>query len=208
MPRYLALPLAALILLIAGCSEAPVTGRQQIVLVSDEAATEMGQQAYREILSTQGVVENPEMTAAVQRVGRRLAEVSGQPDQDWQFNVIDDDLPTTRQLLRGYRASGGRVKRITLPRWMVSPLSGLCEWYHRWSQGQMPAILTRYKSDAQWKALKYSNEKAKQVLGWQPSIDFQAGLPETFASLRANAPATYRGFHANPVSQQHLSPAV
>ncbi len=102
MARYLVLPLATLILLLAGCSEVPVTGRQQIVFVSDEAATEMGQQAYREILSTQGVVEDPEMTAAVQRVGRRLAKASGQRDQDWQFNVINDDTPNAFALPGGY----------------------------------------------------------------------------------------------------------
>lgn len=62
----------------------------------------MGAQAYREILTTQGVVNDPEMTAAVRRVGERLAEVSGQPDQDWQFNVIDDDTPNAFALPGGY----------------------------------------------------------------------------------------------------------
>ena len=47
----------------------------------------------------------------------------------------------------------------------IGPLSGLSEWYHRKSGGQLPAILTRYKSQAQWKPLRHSNARAKALLG-------------------------------------------
>jgi nucleoside-diphosphate-sugar epimerase len=100
------------------------------------------------------------------------------------FNVVDDDPPTARQLVRQYRAQVGRVRGVTVPRCAVGLLSGLCEWYHGWSGGQLPAVLTRYKSAALWKPLRYSNAKAKAVLGWAPETDFAAGLRDTFAWLR------------------------
>ncbi len=105
------------------------------------------------------------------------------------FNVVDDDPPTGRELLKRYRRAVGPVRTVPVPRWAIAPLSGLCEWYHRWSQGQLPAVLTRYKSAAQWKPLRYSNLKAKALLGWHPRVGFTEGLEHTFAWLRERANA-------------------
>jgi hypothetical protein len=44
-------------------------------------------------------------------------------------------------------------------------------------------VLNPYKSAAQWKPLRYSNAKAKAVLGWEPRVGFDAGLRIAFASL-------------------------
>jgi nucleoside-diphosphate-sugar epimerase len=106
------------------------------------------------------------------------------------FNIVDDDPPTSRELLKQYRR---RVKRLrVLPVWhsAINPLSRLCEWYARWSDGQLPAILTRYKSLAQWKPLQYSSAKAKTRLGWQPQVTFAEGLEQTFAWLRQEQQAS------------------
>jgi hypothetical protein len=66
----------------------------------------------------------------------------------------------------------------------IGPLSRLCESYYRCSAGQLPAVLTRYQSMAQWKSLRYSNAKAKALLGWQPQIAFAEGLQQTLVWLR------------------------
>jgi nucleoside-diphosphate-sugar epimerase len=100
------------------------------------------------------------------------------------FNVVDDDLPTGRDLVRRYRAEVGGVRPVTVPRWAIGPLSGLCEWYHRRSRGQLPAVLTRYKSQAMWRPMRYPNARAKQALGWRPEVGLDAGLRETLAALR------------------------
>ncbi len=109
------------------------------------------------------------------------------------FNVVDDDPPTARELVKRYRAAVGRVRGVAVPGWAIGPLSGACEWYHRWSQGQLPAVLTRYKSAATWKPLRYSNARAKAELGWRPEVGFDEGLRQTFASLARPAGAGGRG---------------
>lgn len=114
-------------------------------------------------------------------------EVAGIEGQT--FNVIDDELPTGRDLVRRYQAEVGRTRRVTVPRWAIGPLSGLCEWYHRHSRGQLPAVLTRYKSQAMWRPMRYPNDRAKQGLGWRPEIGLDEGLRETFAALRQGTPA-------------------
>jgi nucleoside-diphosphate-sugar epimerase len=106
------------------------------------------------------------------------------------FNVVDDDPPTGRELLRRYRTEVKRLRVVPVTRMAIGPLSGLCEWYYRKSGGQLPDVLTRYKSQAQWKPLRYSNARAKTMLGWAPRVGFVEGLNQTFAWLRQQAGAS------------------
>jgi nucleoside-diphosphate-sugar epimerase len=103
------------------------------------------------------------------------------------FNLIDDDLPTGRELLAQHRKVQGGVRCVPIPSWGIGPLSRLCEWYHGYSRGQLPAVLTRYKSAAHWKPLRYSNAKAKEVLGWRPRVPVSVGLLQTLSGIREDA---------------------
>ncbi len=103
------------------------------------------------------------------------------------FNVVDDEVPTGRELARRYRREIGGIRRLTLPGWAVHAASWLCESYHKRSRGQLPAVLTRYKARAMWRPLRYSNRQARDVLGWAPARGLADGLRESFDWLRANA---------------------
>ncbi len=98
------------------------------------------------------------------------------------FNLLDDELPTGRQMIRAYRRARGRLWVLAFPHWTIGPLSGFCEWYHRWSRGQLPAVLTRPISDALWKPVRYDNGRAKTRLGWRPEVGLAEGLARTFAN--------------------------
>jgi nucleoside-diphosphate-sugar epimerase len=100
------------------------------------------------------------------------------------FNLVDDNLPASCDLLKTYRRQVKGLHKLTVPQRAIGPLSALCEWYHRWSNGQLPAVLTRYKSAAMWKPVRYSNAKAKAMLGWSPAVDFPTALNATLAWLR------------------------
>lgn len=102
------------------------------------------------------------------------------------FNVVDDNSPTPRDLLGQYRDTVGNIRSVGVPGWAVLPLSGIWEWYSHWSQGQVPEVLTRYKSSSMWKRLIYSNAKARNILDWQPTIDFPEGLRRTLTWLHTN----------------------
>lgn len=95
------------------------------------------------------------------------------------FNVIDDDLPTGRHILKLLRKNGKKMRSLWVPRLLISPLSALYGWYSRWSEGQLPPVLSYYKSEAIWKPLRYSNLKAKQKLNWSPTISTEEGLKRT-----------------------------
>jgi len=100
-------------------------------------------------------------------------------------NVVDDEPTTAREVLRRYRRDVGRLHVVPIPRSAIGGLSGLCEWYHGWSKGQLPAVLTRYRSAAQWGRLRYPNDNAKLRLGWSPIVSLAEGLRLTNAWSRA-----------------------
>ena len=88
---------------LTGCETAPVTGRQQMILMSDSQATQMGLAAYQEILKESKLTTDKALTERVRRVGQRIAAASGRPDLPWEFNVIQDDTPNA------FALPGGKV---------------------------------------------------------------------------------------------------
>jgi nucleoside-diphosphate-sugar epimerase len=100
------------------------------------------------------------------------------------FNVVDDDLPTSRQFLRQYKRNVKRFRSIYIPR----PVSYvLCRWWERysnWSEEQVPPLFNRRRWNSEWKATHYNNEKLKAKLGWTPKVSMQEGLSRYFAGCR------------------------
>jgi len=103
MPKSILVSCALALLLTAGCAQAPVTGRQQLILVSDAQMNQAGAQAYREVLQKEGVSEDPVLRQRVETVGARIAKASGIKGAQWQFTVVDD--PTAN----AFALPGGKV---------------------------------------------------------------------------------------------------
>jgi predicted Zn-dependent protease len=103
MRRVLACALL-LVSLLGACDNVPVTGRKQLVLISQSQERTMGYNAARQILRTEPLLRDPSAQALVKRVGQRIAAVSGQPDYDWEFHVIDND-----QALNAFCLPGGKI---------------------------------------------------------------------------------------------------
>jgi len=103
----------ALILVIAACQTAPVTGRKQLMLVPESQAIQASTQAYAEVLAPikkQGKLnDDPAMKARVDKITARLVAqaIKYRPETqswDWQVAVIDD--PKT---LNAWCMAGGRM---------------------------------------------------------------------------------------------------
>ncbi len=100
------------------------------------------------------------------------------------FNVVDDDLPSSRAYLRRYRREVTRVPFVRVPYAGMVLLSRAVEWYHRRSRGQLPAVFTRYKTASLWKGTRFDNTKLK-CIGWSPRVGTRDGLAQSFAYLRS-----------------------
>ncbi|HXJ56703.1 MAG TPA: NAD(P)-dependent oxidoreductase [Verrucomicrobiae bacterium] len=100
------------------------------------------------------------------------------------FNVVDDDLPSSRQFLRLYKQNVGRFRSIYVPSLASWLLCYLWERYSKWSQGQLPPVFNRRRWHAEWKGSRYSNAKLKQRLGWNPKVGVDEGLRLHFEACR------------------------
>src|SRR5207237_8302340 len=95
------------------------------------------------------------------------------------FNIVDDDLPSSRQFLRLYKRNVRKFHSIYVP-YALSYL--LCYLWERYStsDGRWPPLFNRSKWHAFWKKTRYSNEKLKARLGWTPPVSTQDGFGRYF----------------------------
>jgi nucleoside-diphosphate-sugar epimerase len=112
-----------------------------------------------------------------------LSAVTGGVDGE-VFNVVDDDLPTSREFLRLYKQKVKRFRSIYVPKAVSHGLCDLWERYSRWSEGQLPPAFNRNRWDSLWRRTEYTNEKLKSRLGWSPRVSTQEGLERYFAACR------------------------
>jgi 2-alkyl-3-oxoalkanoate reductase len=97
-------------------------------------------------------------------------------------NVIDDSLPTRLGLFwMARRAKATSAWPIPVPLAIVRVLAwGIDLVDRRWLGGRarVPELVSRRRQHARWKPLRYSNDAARQVLGWTPvvSIDDAVSL--------------------------------
>ncbi|MDA1106979.1 MAG: M48 family metalloprotease [Proteobacteria bacterium] len=85
-----------------GCAVNPVSGKNDFVLISEEAEIEMGRKAAPEILKEFGPYDNAELQAYVQRVGEGLAAQSHRANLVYRFTVLDSADVNAFALPGGY----------------------------------------------------------------------------------------------------------
>jgi predicted Zn-dependent protease len=92
---------------LLACQTAPITGRQQLILMSTAEENRMGISAYDQILREERVSRDPQLNALVRRVGQRIAAVAERPDFAWEFRVID------KEVANAFALPGGKVAVYT-----------------------------------------------------------------------------------------------
>lgn len=100
------------------------------------------------------------------------------------FNVVDDDLPSSRKFLRLYKRNVKSFLSLYVPHFLSYALCYLWEKYSAWSAEQLPPVFNRGKWHAYWKKTRYSNEKLKIRVGWKPTVRTEEGLRRFFESCR------------------------
>lgn len=109
--------LTLLVTLLAGCAEAPVTGRRQLMVVDEAAAISASRQGYTEALEPARKAGrlDPDavLVARVRRITARLIPpaIAYRPETarwEWQVHVIDEP-----QTLNAWCMAGGRMAIYT-----------------------------------------------------------------------------------------------
>jgi len=87
---------AILALLFIGCTKAPITGRNQFIMVSPQQELALGYESAKQVLQSQQVSHDVQKNAMVKRIGARIAQVASSQyptakNFSWEFFVIDKD---------------------------------------------------------------------------------------------------------------------
>lgn len=86
---------------LASCGSVPITGRNQLSLVSDSEVLSLGLQEYNNYISTANISTNASQTQLVRRVGEKIAEAvtlyytalgmeAELANYSWEFNLVED----------------------------------------------------------------------------------------------------------------------
>lgn len=96
-----------LLLLLAGCAVNPVTGRNELALmtVTPEQEVQLGKESFAQAVQTMGgIYPDAALNAYVDRVGRRVTAHSHRPELKYSFKVVNDSSPNAFALPGGFIA--------------------------------------------------------------------------------------------------------
>jgi predicted Zn-dependent protease len=91
------LPLAPLSTLLAAglaagisCARNPVTGKNELSLVSESQEIAMGKESAAQVQQSIGFYDDPAVQSYVSEIGMRMAKASERPNLPWEFHVVND----------------------------------------------------------------------------------------------------------------------
>ncbi len=95
--------MAFALLMATSCARNPVTGKQEIMLVSEEQEIAMGQQSKASAIAQYGIYDNEQLQQYLREKGQAIARISHRPNLNWEFYVMDSPV------VNAFAAPGGFV---------------------------------------------------------------------------------------------------
>ena len=89
-------------LFIQACSVNPVTGKKEIMLVSEAQELAMGQQSDPSIIANYGLYDNKGMQEFINAKGKEMGAISHRPDIEYQFRILDSPVVNAFAVPGGY----------------------------------------------------------------------------------------------------------
>lgn len=102
------------VFLMQGCGSVPITGRRQLMLVSDQQVISLSLQQYQDYINTAYIITGTSEAQTVQRVGMRIAKAvetflknngasSEIKNYTWEFKLVKDNS------INAFAMPGGKV---------------------------------------------------------------------------------------------------
>ncbi|MGM9758806.1 MAG: M48 family metallopeptidase [Parabacteroides sp.] len=193
---------ALTLLLLAGCSSVPLTGRKQVLLVSDSEVLTSSLTQYNEYIKTATKSTNSTQTAMVTRVGKKIATATetylknnGMSDEvknfAWEFNLVKDD----------------QVNAFCMPGGKIVVYEGLMKLVS--SDDELAVVIGHEVAHA---VAKHSNERMSQQLMAQYGAAIVGAAVQNRSAAVQNVASTVYGVGAQygvmlPFSRKHETEA-
>ena len=174
--------LFASMLILSGCGTVPLTGRRQILLVSDQDVLSSSLTQYKEYMQTAPKSSSAQWSAMVTRVGKNIASATerylrqnGLADEvknfSWEFNLVKDK----------------QVNAFCMPGGKIVVYEGLMNLVS--SDDELAVVLGHEVAHA---VAKHSNERmSQQVLAQYGAQILNRSLSEKSTAVQALAGTVY-----------------
>lgn len=88
--------------ILHACAVNPVTGKREVMLVSEAQELAMGQQADPGIIASYGLYQDEKMQNFISEKGKQMGKISHRPDIDYQFRILDSPVVNAFAVPGGY----------------------------------------------------------------------------------------------------------
>lgn len=88
---------------INSCSRNPVTGKRQVVFMSEAQELAMGKEADPQIIASFGLYEDSSLQRFIREKGNQMAAISHRPNIEYNFRIVDSEI------LNAFAVPGGYV---------------------------------------------------------------------------------------------------
>ncbi|NIQ10485.1 MAG: M48 family metalloprotease, partial [Gammaproteobacteria bacterium] len=93
----------AILLFVSGCAVNPVTGQQQLMLVSEQQESQLGVKTDKSVIEQYGVYADNQLQGYMQGIGNMMGRLSHRPGLNWSFKVMDTPV------VNAFAAPGGYI---------------------------------------------------------------------------------------------------
>ena len=83
---------AALVIFFNRCATNPVSGKRQVVLMSEEQELAMGREADPQIIAQFGLYEDARLQKFITDKGQAMAAISHRPNIPYEFKIVDSEV--------------------------------------------------------------------------------------------------------------------
>jgi len=84
--------LLMVILMVSSCSRNPVTGKREVMLMSESQEINMGKSYDPQVKATYGVYEDAGLQSFITEKGKEMAAISHRPTLPYEFKVVDSPV--------------------------------------------------------------------------------------------------------------------
>lgn len=87
---------------LVSCAVNPVTGKRELMLLTESDEIQLGQQTDEAIVRQYGLYDDPQMQAYVEQLGQQMVKVSHRPDLKFTFRLLDSPVINAFAVPGGY----------------------------------------------------------------------------------------------------------
>jgi len=95
--------LIVLVLWILSCATNPVTGKKELMLLSETDEINLGRETDGQVVKQYGIYEDPKLTAYLNGICERLGKISHRPQLTYHFRIVDATV------VNAFAVPGGHV---------------------------------------------------------------------------------------------------